>query len=870
MPASWNRIFRTRKTPKRLRNAFLRNLRADASQSYRKRPNPALQGVALAASAALDLGLLALIGIWFLLHNSLPGYDGERRMTGIIAPVEIIRDARAVPHIHGATDQDVFFALGYVHAQDRLWQMELNRRAPQGRLSELFGRRALHFDRMMRKLDLYGYARLAARSQTPETRAVLEAYAAGVNAHIASIRGGIPGRAGPEFLVFGSEIDPWTPIDSMAVVKGMALLLSNGARFETRRARFARKLGNKLAAELFPGYPDAAIIALPEYAELFPGAVFPKSPESLSAASTALGVSAAGKPPAWPALPPPDPEAELAGASNAWAVQAERSATGAPLLASDPHLRLSAPSLWMLARLDIAGKNVIGATIPGIPAVILGHNADIAWGLTSTYADNQDVFIEKVNPENPDQYLTPEGWREFETRQDTITVRDDPPVPLLIQKTRHGPVISPEYFGTNPVTPSGHVAALRWTALAPEDRSLEMVLALMRATSIEEAAQTRGLLLAPVQNVTVADRNGVGMFTAGRIPLRNLASQTRGRVPSPGWIPENDWIGWMSMDRTPQVLWPVGGIVANANNRTTNAAYPDHITFDWGYPYRIRRIIEVLDAHRHHTPESSRKLQNDVLSQMAREILPLLIESLADTPFLNLDTQRRSAFNRLAGWNGAMDADAAQPLLFAAWIRALTPLLVNPKAGPLGASLQGPRPLFVMRVFRDIDGAAHWCDNPDTAPVENCGQIAWEALGVAVVELTERYGPRMDEWRWGEAHQAVQMHTPFSAVPRLRNMFDIRTETGGDLFTVMRGATQGAGDEPYANIHAGGFRAVYDFSDLDRSVYIQSTGQSGHVLSRFYDDMSWLWSNGEYIPMSLDPEQVQTGSVGTIWLMPDS
>lgn len=567
--------------------------------------------------------------------------------------------------------------------------------------------------------------------------------------------------------------------------------------------------------------------------------------------------------------PPVRPE--MMGASNAWAVDGSRSSGGRPLLANDPHLWLSAPAIWYL--MDVAGPGVaaIGGTLPGTPIVLVGHNRDLGWGLTTTGVDDQDLYIEKVNPADPGQYLTPGGWRDFETRQIRVEVAGAEALTATVRRTRHGPVLDADQFGSRAVTPEGHVAALRWTALDPEDRTMSAALNLMLATGIDQAIRASEMAQAPAQNIVLADRTGVAMVVAGAIPARNAASPSQGRIPSPGWLAENDWLGMRPPILNPRVIRPASGAVANANNRITDAPYPNHISFDWGYPYRIQRLVKELSGRAYHSREGFVALQNDSVSEMARSILPLVARDLwwRKEAGGGNDRRRRQAVEMLAKWNGDMDKNSPEPLIFSEWMRMLTRRLAADELGPLMDDVEGPRPLFVERVFRDIDGAGSWCDVNKTPETEGCPEIAALALDDALASLAREYGANIEGWRWGAAHVAVQKHTPLGFFGALAPFFNIENETSGGNFTLLRGQSAGRGPTPFANIHAAGLRVVYDFADLDGSLMMISTGQSGHPFSRFYDNLAGPWARGGMIPMSMSDQDAAAGAVGVMVLRPE-
>ena len=804
--------------------------------------------LALAALAALGLGLA-----YYLASQSLPDYNAKLSIAGPEQEITIVRDRYAVPHILATDDHDAFFGLGFVHAQDRLWQMTMLRRAAQGRLSELFGPETVPIDTLMRALDLAGHARDAVAQQTPETKAALEAYAEGVNAWLKVVQEKALGRGAPEFFLFSPEIAPWLPADSIVIQKLIALQLSDKAAMETLRARLSLVLPAARVADILPDSPTAPVMALPKFSELFPDA--PRTTE-LAARS--------------PFDPVPLPG--FGGASNAFAAEGSRTSAGAPLLATDPHLPLTAPSIWMLARMDLASGPVIGATIPGMPAVLLGRSPSVGWGLTSSYLDDQDVYIEKLNPENPEEYLAPTGWQRFETRTATIGVKGAAPVTVTLRRSRHGPVIPGDAFGAAAVTPPGHVATLAWTALTAEDRSIGAAIGIMRAKTVEAAREAARDVVAPSQNITIADAKSVALQMSGAAPRRQAGSTSKGRLPSPGWLAVNDWQGMRSFEENPWVENPPSGIVVNTNNRITDAAFPDHLSFDWGDSFRIVRASRLLGDRQYHSRDSFVEIQTDAVSEAARALLPLIARDLwySGEPAAQgtLERQRQVALERLANWNGEMGEHDPEPLIYAAWVRSLQRRLTQDELGPLVALMPQADPVFLERVYRDTDGAGAWCDVKQTTAVETCAEMARRALDDALIELEEAYGPRLESWRWGDAHPALQMHQTLGKVPLLRSLVNIRASTSGGDQTLLRGQTPATGPEPYANVHAAGFRAVLDFSDPDSSLYIISTGESGHPLSRHYDDLTALWRAAEYIPMSLDPALARAGAVGVTTLTP--
>ena len=803
------------------------------------------------------IGLAAAVITYYFLQRSLPDYNEDFTLSGISAPVEIVRNNADVPHIFGATDDDVFFALGFAHAQDRLWQMTMLRRTVQGRLSEVFGNRTLKVDELLRRLDLYTLSLSSVAAQDAPTLAALEAYSSGVNAWIEQVNAAARGRGAPEFFLFSNEIAAWSPADSIAIIKLMALQLSSHLESEVLRAQMSLILPDDRLRDILPDDPTSAVIALPDYASLMPGP-FP-APAKTRMAYLDSPLS-------------PFHSAAFAGASNAWAAMPGRSAAGGALLANDPHLGFSAPSTWYLARLELQSGGVIGATIPGMPLVLIGRSDQLGWGITSSYLDDQDLVIERLNPDNPQQYMTATGPKDFVTRRTIIQVRDETPVTITQRWSESGPILPGTHYDLGSVTPEGHVAALEWTALSGADTSMTSAMRLMKAQNVAEALAAGELFVAPSQNLTLVDTQGIAMQTIGAMPARNPAHRTKGRMPAPGWEGMNRWTGTLPYADNPRVENPTSGLLGNTNNKTVDRPFPLHVSYDWGDTQRIQRWLTLMKAREVHTRESFIEAQLDTVSPTERTLLPLIGADLWFTgdaaPDGTPERRRQTALGLLAEWNGEMNEHLPEPLIAAAWLRAVQDRVIRDELGPMAGQFTHVAPVFLERVFRNTGGAAVWCDIIQSAVVETCTDIARTALDEALLRLGETYGANIESWRWGDAHQAMQDHPVLGEVPILRYFVNIRQSTSGGDNTLLRGRTRGTGDNPYVNVHGAGYRGVYDFADPDSSVFIILTGQSGHPLSRYYDDLSVLWRSGEYIPMSLDPDLARAAAVGITVLTP--
>ncbi|MBL9055315.1 MAG: penicillin acylase family protein, partial [Rhodobacteraceae bacterium] len=557
-----------------------------------------------ALAALIGLGLVVVLLAYYILGRSLPDYDEDFTLPGIAQQVDIVRNNNNVPHIFARDEADAFYALGFVHAQDRLWQMTMLRRTAQGRLSEIFGARTAKIDELLRRLDIYTLAQSSVEVQDDRTKAALTAYSAGVNAWIAQVNAGARGRGAPEFFFFSNEIAAWSPADSLAILKLMALQLSAHLENEVQRAQLSLVLAPERLADILADDPNPAVAALPEYSGLMPGP-FPLPQPKLAYLDDQLS---------------PFHSRDFAGASNAWAAMPGKSAAGGSLLANDPHLGLTAPSIWYLARLQLPTGGVIGGTIPGMPLVLVGRSEKLGWGLTSSYLDDQDVVIERVNPENPEEYLTPEGPKPFITRRTIITIKDAAPVTITQRWTESGPVLPGSHYDLASVTPQGHVAALEWTALSGADTSMTAAVRLMTSASVEEAIEAGRLFIAPAQNLMLADENGIALQLIGAMPARDASHRTKGRMPAPGWEGANRWTGMLPYEDNPRFVNPVGGLLGNTNNKTVDRPFPNHVSFDWGDTQRIQRWLALMKTRAVHTRESFIEAQLDTVSPTARSL----------------------------------------------------------------------------------------------------------------------------------------------------------------------------------------------------------------------------------------------------------
>ena len=768
--------------------------------------------IAVAALLVLTVALAAGGFLW--MRGSLPQTAGEIRLAGLAAPVEVRRNSDGLVHIRAGNELDLYRALGFVHAQDRLWQMDFTRRVGSGRLSEVMGRATLSHDRFFRTLGFRQVAEANLARLSAETLAALEAYAAGVNGFLQTRSGPLP----LEFQILRYEPEPWTPVDSLLWGRIMALRLSENWRDELSRARLAGRFAPEQIAELWPSYPADAPVTLERLSGLIDRSVTEQLANIL---------------PPW--LRP-------TGASNAWVLDGRRSSTGSPILANDPHLPLEAPGVWYLARLEAPGISLAGATAPGTPFMLLGHNQHVAWGLTTTHSDTQDFFIERIAPENPDHYLTPEGTEAFQVRDEFIRLPGGESEALVVRATRHGPVMSDVIADNSGETDA--VLALAWPALRPDDRTADAFYAMNHAQNWAEFREALRQFHSPQQNVLYADTAGnIGFMAPARVPVRRTGN---GQHPVPGWSGEFDWIGFVPFEELPSKDNPREGIIVNANNKIVPDDFAHLIAVDWPPPYRAERIGSVLiGTSGNHGISDSVILQQDIVANSAESILPRLLA----VPLASDRARRAAAL--LRGWDRRMHRNAPEPLILKAWIWALGERIL---ADDLGAGYLDYLDGGSHRIGRLLATDSPWCDDASTTSIESCDSQIVQALELALDSLSERFGENMLAWRWGEAHTAHFTHPVLSRIPVIGRLFTYSVEADGGHDTINRASARlgGSPETRFEDVHGAGFRAVYDLSDLERSRFMIATGQSGNPLSRLYGNLARRWRDGTTVSLAPD------------------
>jgi len=755
------------------------------------------------------LALLFVLGGGFYLYlrSALPQTDGRIVLSGPRAEIRVERDADDVPLIIAQDDEDVAFGLGFVHAQERLFQMELQRRYGAGRLAEIFGPRAVTVDRQMRVLGLYRAAEAEIPYLSQEMRQALDAYAAGVNAFLATRRGALP----PEFLMLRFVPEPWRVADSLVWGKLMAVQLGGNYRGELLRARMARTISAADLTFLYPEYPKDAPTTLTEMVPIYRRLALEKLYEAL------------------PAIVGPN------YASNSWVVDGKHSASGKPLLANDPHLGFSLPGFWYLARLKTPQHEIAGGTVAGVPLVVIGHNERIAWGFTTTTADVEDIFVEKLDPADPGRYLTPQGSEPFKAHIERISVRGATPVDLTIRETRHGPVLS-DVLPPRTAEP-GFVLALAATFSMPQDRSAEALWEVNRATNWTSFRAALEKFVGPVQNIVYADVDGtIGFIAPGLVPLRRTGD---GWLPVTGWTGEYDWAGFIPFAALPSAINPPAGHFISANNKIVPGGYPYFLSRDWDLPNRAERIEALLAATPIQTAASSAAMQADTLSLMAQQLAPLM------TRMADENERVGEAVERLRHWDFRMDMDKVEPLLFTAWLREFSRMILFSRLGDAVADYWDLKPRVMERVMTE---RPDWCDDPKHPGEESCGRRLTQSLESALGWLRGNFGPEMTQWRWGRAHVAQFDSPVFSRLPVLRDWLQAAISTPGGYDTLNRGPSTIRDDaQPFAQRFGAGLRMISDLASPSDTRMVAAPGQSGEPLSAHFADLLRRWRNFDWL-----------------------
>ena len=835
--------------------------------------------------ALVILLLLVIVGgggwLYWRARASLPQLDGTVRVPGLSAPVEVLRDAYGVPHLRASSLQDLFFAQGYVTAQDRLWQMDLSRRLAEGELSEVFGDRALRLDIENRTLGFRQVSERALAELSPEARAPLTAYANGVNAFIASHEHRLP----IEFLLLNYQPRPWTEGDSLGAALNMAKTLNTTWGADLMRERLRAILGPELFADALPDHSslDEPVAELPPGTKVAPQwkPVYPPptctdlDPNVLHQPRAGMKIAppfggrqgvVEGAVPTDESLPDPyldqgggllqaDPtlaalssgdESNAALGSNNWVVSGAHTQSGKPLLANDPHLDHSIPSVWYMIHLKSPGMNVSGVSLPGLPLVVIGHNERIAWGMTNTGPDVQDLYAETFDPGAPGKYLHNGAWVNAEIREEVIKVRGKQDYRLRVKITRHGPIVSES---------CGRELALRWTALEPHAIS-----SLFNGASKMGLAQNWEQFTAalrdytgPMQNFVYADLDGnIGYYAAAWVPIRK---QGTGAVPAPGSTDDYDWTGYIPFEDLPHSYNPASGIIATANGRVVPDGYPYFITSHWDPPFRTARIFQLLRAGKALTVSDMLRIQTDILTLEDKWLAGQLLQASQEQQPKSADSQY--ALSLLAHWNGEARMDSAATLVCEVTRTALLERIIRPKlSGEFARSHWGMGTIFLQNVL--ANNWTRWLPPGDASFADTL----MNSLDEGVKQIPKLVGSRShDSWKWGNTIPLTIYHPLGQGIPLLGRILDVGPFPQAGTATTVKATTAR---------HGPSMRMVVDFSDFDHSVQNITVGESGQVFSPYYKDQFEAWYHGRSFPMSFSDAAVDRATVHKLVLEPTS
>ena len=849
---------------------------------FRGWPGWAKATVLVAVGVVLVL-VATLVTGWVLVRRALPAYDGEVGLPGLAAEVTVVRDEHGIPQVYADTTEDLMRAQGFVHAQERFWEMDVRRHATAGRLAEMFGPDAVDTDRFVRTL---GWRRVAAQELAlvrPETRTALEAYADGVNAYLESHS---PGEMAVEYTLLGAtgldyRPEPWGPVDSLAWLKAMAWDLRGNMDDEISRALSLSAVGAERVDQLFPRYPydqhrpivhqGAVVDGIFEQDATEEGTRLPQRPAYDAGPRAALAELQATV----TDVPSLLGDGEGVG-SNSWVVDGDHSATGEPLLANDPHLGVSLPGVWMQMGLhcrevtDACPLDVAGFTFSGVPGVVIGHNADIAWGFTNLGPDVTDLYLERVRG---DRVRYDGRWEELRTRRETIEVHGGEDVEIVVRRSRHGPLVSDaseDLADVGVSTPvdhpggwdSGYEVALSWTALDPQPTA-DAILALDVATDWDSFRAAAAQFAVPAQNLVYADREGhIGYQAPGRVPIRKSGND--GSLPAEGWRADDDWTGEVvPFDGLPSVLDPDEGFVVTANQAVVGPDYPYFLTDDWDRGYRSERIRTLLEEHDELSVDDMAGLQLDDRHPLAPVLVPHLLEQ-------RLPRGYRAAGQRvLADWDFGQDADSAGAAYFNVVWRNLLELTFHDEL-PEEAWPEGGERWFAVVTDLLEDPDDPWWDDATTEGVlEDRDDILEQALRLGRDELTRLQARNPADWEWGRLHRLDLENQTLGTsgiglVEWLVNRGPWRI--GGGQATVD--ATGWDAREGYAVTTAPSMRMVVSLADFDESRWVNLTGVSGHAGSDHYTDQTDLWADGETLPWPFSRDAVEAASEDTLTLVP--
>ncbi|MEB3218778.1 MAG: penicillin acylase family protein [Nostocales cyanobacterium 94392] len=824
--------------------------------------------------------IVTLLGLTtYTLRKSFPQENGTITIRGLENQVKVLRDEWGIPQIYAASNHDLFLAQGYVHAQDRFWQMDFWRHIGAGRLSEMFGKSQLDKDKFLRTMGWEKIAQQELTTLDAETKANLQAYAEGVNTYLLNHQGSALSLEYAVLKLIHHQYhpEPWQPIDSILWGKVMAYDLSTNMGDEIERSILLKSFPQERVEELFPVYPDDFPVIVPEFKvakkaektntkeDINLLALQEITPELKSIASNVTAI-----------------EEILGGTrigvgSNSWTISGKRTVTGKPILADDPHLAVQMPSIWYEVGLHCISTtnstsnncpyNVTGFSFAGVPGVIVGHNQRIAWGVTNVMSDTMDLYVEKINPENPNQYEMNGKWVDMQLVNQEIQVADSESVNQIVRYTQHGPILSDvlpslQKFSNSSVNiPTNYAVSLGWTVLEPS-QLITAIQEINRAQNWSQFRTAANKFDIAAQNLVYADVEGnIGYQMTGKTPIRKTGD---GRYPVAGWNDEYEWLGYIDFEELPYSFNPPRGYIITANNAIVDQSYPYVITKDWVHGYRAKRIEEIIsDTNQLLTLADIESIQGDNLDINARDLIPILNSINFDDD--NLENARQLLLN----WDFQLKIESPASAIFETFWKKLLALTFHDELPQDYHPDGGDRWYAVVKKLVEQPDNLWW-DNRNTLQVEKRDEIFQQALVEAVEELENSLGHNPEKWIWGKLHQINFRNVTLgkSGVALIERLFNRGTfAVSGDGETVNANRWK-ANQSSFEVTHIPSLRMIVDLASFDNSQAIHSTGQSGHAFNPHYTDMIEPWRDIKYHSMLWEDDKIVQNTKSTLLLVP--
>lgn len=770
------------------------------------------------AGVIVVLAIAVFLFLRYQVRKSFPQTTGTVSVAGLEHPVQVSRDSYGVPRIEATSEHDLMLALGYVHAQDRLWQMDMVRRVGEGRLSELFGFETVPFDKMFRIIGIRSIAEKIEQHITPASRNRLQWYADGVNAFINTHKGKYP----VEFDMLRYDPEPWQPVHSLIIARMMAWELNLSWWTDLTYGAIAERVGLEKALDIFPSFPQ-------DVAPIVPSEVWHKyAALTGDFLKTAQAFASLSGPPG------------ILGGSNAWVVGPSKSASGKVILANDTHLQLESPSKWYEVQFHAPGYDVCGMSIPGVPGIVAGKNQHIAWGLTNVMADDADFYIERIDTTNGEKYFYDGEWRPVAVHEEEIRVKGDTTIPVIIRATQHGPIVTDIHSFLKKAT-YPYVASMRWTGAEVSDE-VEAFNKIDRATNWSEFTDGISGFSCPGQNFIYGDAEGnIGYWCGVKLPIRGKQSSL---LPLPGWDPAVEWKGFVPFNKLPHMFNPPEAYIATANNKIVDDLYPYHISDLWEPASRIVRLREVLGARTAFSVSDFERLQNDMFSHQAKHMMPYVLAACRDSALGGPDDA--AVMEYLKNWNFTF---AKEDIATTIYEEFFVKLIENIYKDEMGDSLFHDWVMLTnipVRVTTSLieEGTSNWFDDVRTDSVETRDQIIRKSLREALHTLRDSVSTQTKNWRWGSVHTVTLRH-PFGLVKPLDRLFNIGPfPYGGGTTTLMSG--EFSLNAPFQVTVGASFRQIFDFGTPSKWRAVLPSGQSGQVLHPHYDDQTQLWLHGAY------------------------